>query len=84
MPPGKAPNNFSIPGYIAYFKEESITDGNQKKQIIGDELVELQRKTAEQELSNKKRVKQTKCSIAFLLLGSLMAAIFFLIALAIY
>ncbi|AVM52346.1 hypothetical protein JN06_02328 [Bacteroides zoogleoformans] len=82
MPPGKEPDKFAIPDYIAYFKDNNISETDQKKQIIGDELVELQRKTSIQEKSNIKRVEQTKYSIVFLLFGSFVAVISFLIGLA--
>ena len=81
--PGKEPDKFTIPQYIAYFKGKE-KDTDQKKQVVSDELVELQKKITKQEEMNKKRVKHTKRSLAFLIFGSFMAVVSFLIAFAIY
>ena len=74
--PGKDPDKFTIPQYIAYF--------NQKKQVVSDELVVLQQKITAQDAMNKKRVEYTKRSLAFLIFGSFVAVTSFLIAFAIY
>lgn len=79
--PGKEPDKFTIPQYIAYFKGKDV---DQKKQVIGDELVVLQEKITKQDIMNKKRVEHTKRSLAFLIFGSFVAVISFLIAFAIY
>ena len=79
--PGKEPDKFTIPQYIAYFKGKDI---DQKKQVVSDELVVLQQKITAQEAMNKKRVEYTKRSLAFLIFGSFVAVTSFLIAFAIY
>lgn len=81
--PGKEPDKFTIPQYIAYFKGKD-KDTDQKKQVVSDELVALQEKITKQEEMNKKRVKHTKRSLVFLIFGSFMAVVSFLIAFAIY
>lgn len=82
--PGKEPDHFKIGNYIAYFKGNGIIGELQKKQVIGDELVNLQSKITNQEEINKKRVEQTRISIRFILFGSFMAVIIFLITLFIF
>lgn len=82
IPPGKEPEKFTIPQYIEYFKR--CKDVEQKKQVICDELVALQAKITQQDEWNNKRAKQTKISLRFLVFGSLMAVVSFLIAFAIY
>lgn len=79
--PGKDPDKFTIPQYIAYFKGK---DTDQKKQVVSDELVVLQQKITAQDAMNKKRVEYTKRSLAFLIFGSFVAVTSFLIAFAIY
>jgi hypothetical protein len=79
--PGKDPDKFTIPQYIAYFKGK---DTDQKKQVVSDELIVLQQKISAQDAMNEKRVGYTKRSLAFLIFGSFVAVIFFLIAFAIY
>jgi hypothetical protein len=79
--PGKEPDNFKIADYITYFNRRGIVEESQKKQVIGDELVNLQNKITQQDELNKKRVEHTRTSIRFILFGSLMAIITFLIAL---
>ena len=81
LAPGKEPDKFTIPQYIAYFKGKDI---DQKKQVVSDELVVLQQKITAQEAMNKKRVEYTKRSLAFLIFGSFVAVTSFLIAFAIY
>ena len=79
--PGKEPDKFTIPQYIAYFKGKD-KDTDQKKQVVSE--VVLQQKITAQEAMNKKRVEYTKRSLAFLIFGSFVAVTSFLIAFAIY
>lgn len=83
-PPGREPNKLNIEGYIDYFKKRGVTEDNQKKRVVSDELLNLQTKITEQDKLNKERVEQTRHSIRFILFGSLMAVVTFLIALFIY
>ncbi len=79
--PGKEPEKFTIAQYITYFNGKEI---NQKKQVISDELVVLQQKITKQDAMNRKRVQQTALSIKFIMFGSLIAVISFLLAFAIW
>lgn len=78
--PGKRADRFSIPQYAAYFKDNKISSNEQMKQVLGDELVELQRKSQEQENSNRERTAHIRHSILFLLSGVLIGIFSFIIA----
>lgn len=80
--PGKRPDRYSIPQYTAYFKSNGIAAEGQMKQVLGDELVVLQRKSEVQERSNQERIGHIRHSILFLLFGVLTGILSFTIAVA--
>ena len=78
--PGKRPDLYSIPQYTAYFHSNGIASEEQMKRVLGDELVELQRKSQEQNRSNQERIGCIRHSILFLLSGVLIGILSFMIA----
>ena len=76
--PGKEPDNFNIPDYLDYFKMNPLL--NQKSQFICDELVAIQIKITRQKQLNERRTGYTTRSLQFLVLGSFLAVISFILA----
>lgn len=78
--PGRKPDEMEIPGYIAYFISHQVSGDNQRKQILGDELVVLQNKIDLQEEKNDIRTTFIRYSLYFMLAGASIGVSLFLAA----
>ncbi|EXY18194.1 hypothetical protein VVD37_15735 [Bacteroides fragilis] len=77
MPAGRSPRNFKIDKKYDYFKENNFTD--KYAYTMAGELMNLQYKIDSQNEKNIARIKLNNASINFMLVGLILAILFFVL-----